>query len=296
VFIANIYMQDLFALGYTSLLSYHYNRDDADTHYDDNGFLMRPAPIGFVAGARPGDIRAKDLDVHYLGWGGEGHLGRLNISHQYYFAFGRDERNEIANRRQTIEAHMAALEASVDVDWLRLKAQVMYASGDRNPQNATAAGFDGIFDNPFFAGAGFSYFNRQNIPFLQTGVQLVNRFSLYPDLSSSKFEGHSNFVNPGLFLAGVGLSGRLTPKLFFDLNVNYLQFAQPEVLEYLLVQDNIGREIGIDYSLGLQYRPILTNNIICTLGMAALTPGHAFRRLYQSETLYSSFLALTFTY
>ena len=48
VYVANIYIQDFLAKGYTTEFSFHYNRDDASIHYDDNGFLVRPAPAGAV--------------------------------------------------------------------------------------------------------------------------------------------------------------------------------------------------------------------------------------------------------
>lgn len=301
VYIASLFVQDFLSelsplfFGYTALFNYHYNRDHSGVHFDENGFLVRPAKIGSTTGAL-GDFREKDLDVHYLGWGGDGHIGALNLSHQYYFAFGREENNEIAGRNQQIQAHFFAIEPSVDIDWLRIKGNFLYASGDKNPQNDTAAGFDAILDNPFFAGSGFSYFNRQSIPLVTTGVQLVNRLSLLPSLRSSKIEGKSNFVNPGLLLYGAGVSARITPKLFVDANVNLLQFAEAEVLELVLEQDSIERFIGVDYSIGVQYRPLLTENIIATVGAGALTPAGGFKEIYTGATLYSGFVSLTFTF
>ena len=48
VYIGNVYIQDFLAKGYTTEFSFHYNRDDPTIHFDDNGFLVRPAPIGAV--------------------------------------------------------------------------------------------------------------------------------------------------------------------------------------------------------------------------------------------------------
>ena len=295
VFIANVFAQDFVFEGYTAELSWHYNRDHSGTHYDTNGFLVRPAKIGSAAGSLR-ESRDKDLDVHYLGVGGDGHIGRLNITNQYYLALGRDSRNEIAGRAQEIQAHFFAVEGSVDVDWLRLKSSFLYSSGDKNPQSGTATGFDTIFDNAFFAGAGFSYFNRQGIPLVPTGVNLVNRLSLVPDLRSSKTEGQSNFVNPGLYLANVGASARVTPKLFVDVNVNFLWFAETEPIELVLQQSGIKHDLGVDTSVGVQYRPLLTENVIFTVGASAFTPWEGFRQIYAAHELYSTFAALTLTY
>jgi hypothetical protein len=44
--IANYYRQDFIWPGYTAQLNIVYNHDDASTHYDENGFLVRPDPDG----------------------------------------------------------------------------------------------------------------------------------------------------------------------------------------------------------------------------------------------------------
>src|SRR6185295_3885086 len=94
-----------------------------------------------------------------------------------------------------------------------------WSSGDDNIEDGVAKGFDTIFDNPNFAGGQFSFWQRQAIPLF--GVNLVNRFSLVPDLRSSKFQGQSNFVNPGLMLVNGGMDFDITPKLRTIANVNF---------------------------------------------------------------------------
>jgi hypothetical protein len=95
-------------------LSFLANFDHGGVHYDDNGKIARPAPLGTV--------RAHDENVYYLGWGGDGHIGRFNISHQFYQAFGHDDFNGLAGHGVDINAQMAALEISYDRDWARYKA------------------------------------------------------------------------------------------------------------------------------------------------------------------------------
>jgi hypothetical protein len=46
--------------------SYHFVRDNASTHYDDNGRVVRPAPIGTIVPHR--------IDADYYGWTADGHL------------------------------------------------------------------------------------------------------------------------------------------------------------------------------------------------------------------------------
>ena len=112
------------------------------------------------------------------------------------------------------------------------------------------------------------------------GVNLTNEQSLLPDLRSSKIEGQSNFVNPGLVLGNLGVDFELTPKLRMINNVNFLWFDSTNVLRQYTFDGNIHRFIGVDLSTGFEYRPLLSNNVIMRLGLATLLPGRAFRDLY----------------
>src|SRR5262249_29760616 len=141
-----------------------------------------------------------------------------------------------------------------------------------------ATGFDAILDNPNFAGGQFSFWQREAIKLF--GVNLVNRGSLLPDLRSSKLEGQSNFVNPGLLLVNFGLDMDLTPKWKMINNINLLWFDETHVLEQFTFDGHIHHFIGVDPSMGFEYRPFLNNNVIMTFGISALLPGEGFRDLY----------------
>ncbi|HEU4391922.1 MAG TPA: hypothetical protein VFV34_29315, partial [Blastocatellia bacterium] len=299
VFIANVFRQDTFVKGYQTQFSFLYDDDRPSRHFDENDFLVRPAFIGTVA---PHGIKAA-----YLGWTGDGHLGRFNITHALYQALGHDSRNQIAGRRTDINAQMAAAEVSVDRDWLRFKGSVFFASGDSKPFDDTARGFDAIVDLPEFAGGKFSFWNSQGIRLTQTGVALVNPDSLLPSLRSSKTEGQPNFVNPGLLLYNVGLESEFTPKLRGIFNLNYLHFHRTEPLEELLFQPGIRNNIGFDYGVGVLYRPLLSENAILAAGFSSLIPGSGFKDIYSSNcagqgcgaktsTLYSVFVKFKLTY
>ncbi len=294
VIIANVYRQDFFFKGYTAQFSFHYNKDDATIHFDDNGFLVRPAPVGGVVSnnmVQPHSIRAA-----YLGWTGDGHIGPVNVTHAFYQALGDDSLNAIAGRRVTINAQMAALELSVDKDWARFKSSVFYASGSADPRSGGARGFDAIQDFPEFAGGIFSLWNREGIRLTGSGVTLTPPNSLLPSLRSNKDEGQANFVNPGILLVNAGANFDLTPKLRSFVNVNYLRFERTEPLELLLFQSPIRHTIGVDSSIGVRYRPPLTENISITAGAAALVPGQGFRDIYGGKTLFSLFTDLRFQF
>ncbi len=59
-----------------------------------------------------------------------------------YWAVGHDCENPIANTAQEISAGMAALELSYDRDWIRFRTSLFWASGDSDPNNKHATGFD----------------------------------------------------------------------------------------------------------------------------------------------------------
>lgn len=288
VTLANFYWQDFLFKGYTTQFSYHYNKDDASFHFDENGFLVRPAPIGAV---KPHNIRA-----HYIGWTSNGHIGWLNVSHAVYEVLGHDDLNPIAGRRTDINAQMGALELSVDRDWLRLHTSTFFASGDAHPRDRTATGFDAISEAQEFAGGIFSFFNREGIRLTSTGVALVAPDSFLPNLRSNKEEGQANFVNPGIFMVNAGADFNITPTLRAVTNVNYMRFNHTEPLQLLLFQSNIDRSIGTDYSVGVIYRPPLTENMVITSGVAALTPGTGLRQIYTSQTLVSAFTTVRFKF
>jgi hypothetical protein len=288
VMLTNLYIQDFFWKGYTAQFSYHFNKDDASTHYDTNGFLVRPAKVGSV---RPHNVRA-----HYLGWTGNGHIGRVNVSNAFYQALGHDNLNPIAGRRVDINAQMAALELSLDHDWMRYHASFFFASGDANPRDSAARGFDTIVDSTSFSGGVFSFWNRESIRLLSTAVQLTGEDSLLPNLRSNKFEGQANFVNPGVFEWNAGADFQLTPKITASANANFLRFHHTQALELLLFQRPIHSAIGADYSLGVRYRPPLTENMVITGGVSALTPWTGFRDIYSGKTLFSAFTSLNFRF
>ena len=76
-------------------------------------------------------MRDHYVQAYYLGWTGDGHIGLAQHHARFYQVFGEDSFNGIAGRRVNINAQMAALELSIDKDWLRHKLSVFYASGDR---------------------------------------------------------------------------------------------------------------------------------------------------------------------
>ena len=285
VAIGNLYIQDFLTLGYTTQFSVTYLLDNGKEGgengfvFDNQGFLVRPDPVGI---ARPHNI-----DVFYLGWTGEGHLGWVNVSHAFYQALGHDTSNPIAGRSTNIEGQQAFLELSMDRDWMRYQTSVFYSSGDGDPRDDTARGFDTILDNPQIMGGGFSYWQRQSIRVADRGgVALMQRNSVIPDLRSSKIQGQPNFVNPGILMVNVGATADLTQKVSLIGNATYLRFIDTEPLQILLKQPDVRQDIGVDISLGVEYRPFLNNNVIVKGFGAMLQPFGGLSDITETNTLY----------
>ena len=275
VLVANLYRQDFPTPGFTSQCTVVLddNREGSGTLYDANGFLVRPAVVG--------DTRGHDYRVAYLGYSGDGHFGRWNLTTSLYAAFGRDDHNPIAQRAQSIRAGFAAAELSRDFDWLRVRANALLQSADRDPFDGKATGFDAILENPQFAGSGTSFWIRQAVPLIGGGgVALSGRDGVLASLRSSKDMGQSNFVNPGLVLVGGGADADLLPELRLDANVSYLRFGDTAVLGVLRNQSPPSREIGWDVSAALHWRPFMSQNVVVNASAAVLLPGRGLKQLY----------------
>ena len=291
VFIANLYLQDRPSLGFFSQVSliHNRNRESGEPFYDRNQFIQRPASVG--------QERLRDYDVTYLGYSGDGHFGRLNLTTSLYLALGKEKDAVFTNRESDIEAFFVAAEPSMDFDWIRMRASFLYGSGDPDPFDNKSEGFDAIFENPQFAGADTSYWIRQGVPLIGGGrVALSQRNGILNSLRSSKEHGQSNFTNPGVVLAGLGADLDILPELRLSLNANYLSFADTAVLEVARAQADIDRHIGYDLSASLIYRPFMTQNVVLRLSWAQLLSGDGYQQLFGDEEPVSVLLNAVLTF
>lgn len=291
VFLFNVYRQDLFVTGFTSQLAlvHNRNREDSEYYYDQNGFLVRPAAIGTEI--------PRQYDVTYLGYNGDGHLGLWNLSVSTYFAFGEESPSVFTGEDSDIRAGFAAAELSHDFDWVRGRLSVLHGSGDDDPYDDVSSGFDAILENPLFAGADTSFWIRQAVPLIGGGgVSLSNRNGVLNSLRSSKDEGQSNFVNPGVNLIGVGADFDILPQLRLSMNANALFFDETAVLEVARNQAPIDKEIGLDLSTALIWRPLFNQNVIMRLSYAMLVPGEGYVQLFEDDKPYSLLGNLILTY
>jgi hypothetical protein len=283
ILVANLYRQDWPVLGFISQATIVHNRNrETDFFFDENGFIARPASLGVES--------PREYDVTYIGYNGDGHFGRLNLTVSAYYALGKNDA-VFSGRETDIQAGFFAAEAGMDFDWIRTRASIAWASGDDEPFDNKSNGFDAIFENPIFAGADTNYWFRQNMPLIGGGgIALTGRNSMIPSLRSSRELGQSNFDGPGLRLIGVGADFDLTPQSRVSVNLNQLWFDETASLELARNQAPIDREIGQDLSLSWIWRPFMTQNVVMRLSAAGLRPGSGLKDLYGGDDTYYSVL------
>jgi len=279
VYVANVYWQDFLKTGFFSQASilYNRNREKGSIEYDKNGFIQRPSSLFEERFPR-------DYDVTYFGYSGDGHIDRFNLTTSLYYAYGRQDSTREPGVEETVSAYFVAAEMSMDYDWFRPRVSLLWASGDNDPFDDEANGFDAVFENPQFAGADTSFLIRQNVPLIGGGgVALMGRNGILPSLRPSKEQGQSNFINPGLLLVGLGADADIYPELRVSLNWNYVRFDSTEVLEALRQQSDIHKALGHDVSLSLTWRPFMSQNVVVRGSAATLIPGEGFDDLYGRE-------------
>ena len=283
VFLVNLYRQDWPVTGFVSQATVVHNRNREDEFFfDENGFIARPASLGTE--------RPRTYDVTYLGYNGDGHFGRVNLTVSGYFALG-DNDAVFVDRETDIEAGFLAAEVSMDFDWTRWRLSAAFASGDDDPFDGESNGYDAIFENPIFAGADTSYWIRQNMPLVGGGgVSLTGRNGMIPSLRSSRELGQSNFDGPGLRLLGIGADFDLTPESRLSFNLNQLWFDETAPLETARNQAPIDTAIGTDASVAWIWRPFMTQNVVLRVSGAALFPGAGLEALYGTDDTYYSVL------
>ena len=145
-------------------------------------------------------------------------------------------------------------------------------------------------------------------------------FNFYWDAKAGKIwleidKWNAEFLYVESLPAGIGSN---------DLGLDRGQLGQSYIVSFertcprvLLIASNEGyhasNDIGLDCSLGLQWRPLLTDNVIITAGMGFLVPGQGYKDIYRANTrpvpgfgnppagnvddfLYSGILTVTLTY
>ena len=78
-------------------------------------------------------------------------------------------------------------------DWIRVRATALYASGDGDPYDNKAGGFDAIMEDPQIAGADTSYWIRQAVPLIGGGGVALSQRNGFRERSIRAVPARLNF-------------------------------------------------------------------------------------------------------
>ena len=247
--------------GFFTVFNFHYNRD---RQVDDT-----------------------QLDVYYIGAAANEHLGRIVLLPAVYFAFGEQEDLNTGTTTD-ISAYFVGIEFAYPKNWWTPRAAFFIASGDDDPTDDKAEGFDAIKDNIALLGG--------NVSQVVNGVNFGTRQnSFFPSFRSVGTQ--SNFNNPGIMVLNGGIDFVLSPKLFFDANLNYFQYLEGEGFVVpagansgLVIPSN---DLGTELNAAITWRVFLNENLVLRAAINAFSPGDGGQAfLPNDDTVFSTRLNL----
>jgi hypothetical protein len=218
------------------------------------------------------------VEAYYLGFATNGRVERVNVNSAAYYVLGDTARNTPNKQRQSISAGMVFAQVAYPIDYVAPRLAVAWATGDRDPKDNRATGFDSVFDNVAFAGGQFSYLFGEKIQFGNTTLLRGN--SVFPSLRGAN--ATSQFVNPGVFAINPGIDVALTPKTLFEANVAHVRFDHTSSIEALIGKHAVSHEIGNEVNAGVTYRPFLNEQVILFGGLALFIPGQAIKDIFNT--------------
>jgi hypothetical protein len=149
VAIANIFIQDFFAKGYT--------RSSATTSSPRRRpHALRRQRLSGASRAAWARSALHRIDADYFGWTGDGHIGRINLTHAFYEVWGTDTLQPDCGPEDFDQRATGGGRVLADYSYMRFRTSFLYASGDDKPRDSTARGFSSIVDAEAFAGGEFS--------------------------------------------------------------------------------------------------------------------------------------------
>jgi hypothetical protein len=255
------------------------------------GFNVLPNFV-FSHDEAPAVVTSGDLNAFYIGFATNGHIDRFTINSAFYYVTGRTARNTPTREAIDISAAMAFVQAAYPINWLNPRLALAYATGDPDPTDRKAKGFDSVFDNTAFGGGQFSYLFGEKIQLGATTVLRGN--SVFPSLRGAN--ATSQYVNPGAFVLNPGLDMTLTPKLAAEVNYNYVRFDQTESLQAVAGR-NVSAQVGHEINGGITWKPLLNEQLLVFAGGAFFLPGQGIKDVFgNDDPVYKAIVRLVLTF
>ena len=216
-------------------------------------------------------VEGVQLDVYYFGFASAGHLGRIVLNPAVYVALGTSER---AGASQDIAAYFAGVEFAYPKDYLNYRAAFFFASGDDDPNDTEAHGFDAINDN-------INLFGGQTSFLVGGGVLGTRPNSFLPSFRPAGALTQANFVNPGILFVNAGLDAVFTTKLFFESNFNFFRFVDTASI----AATTEAQELGFELNANFAYRLLANENLVLKFGANVFLPGEAAKVILDRDDL-----------
>jgi hypothetical protein len=234
------------------------------------------------------------LDAVWVGFAANGHVGPFNVNGAAYYVFGDTAKNTPSGRSQDISAGMVFAQVTYPISFLNPRLAVLYATGDHDPNDDDATGFDSAFDTVNFGGGQFSFLFGEKVPFGAAGAQLFRGNSVFPSLRAAN--ATSQFVNPGVLVVNPGIDIQLTAITIFEANYNYVRFDNTSSLERIAGK-SVAAEAGHEFNAGLTYRPFANEQVILFGGGAVFLPSQGIEDFFgTSKAAYKALLRLVLTF
>ena len=253
--------------------SIHFNIDDEGDH--------RRGRVG----------RDENVEVLYVGFTTFGPIGPVNILTGFYGVFGDQDNFSLVGAIPLRDQNVRAFVGYFDVSYPLLKGKItphiggFYASGDNDPFDGDATGFDAISDHVDVWGSkGFMIGDRVSVGALG-GRTIMRHDSPYTSLRDT--DANSNFVNPGAVAVNIGLNTKPFDKLSLDTNFTQFWWRATDSLEAIMAAlgtpNNLGNTLGFELNMEANYK--LTDKLNINASGTIYKTHQEMRKIYGDNDL-----------
>ncbi|KPJ73867.1 MAG: hypothetical protein AMS14_06235 [Planctomycetes bacterium DG_20] len=215
-----------------------------------------------------------ETNVGYVGASAAGQVSVFQVLTAYYWAFGEQTGGMVNPADQTVDAHLLLINVALPLMEGKVipSTGFIFASGDDDPLDRRARGFDAIYD--YIEAWGFNdYFIR---PRKNLGPATLCR--AHSGLFTMRdFDEPANFINPGIAAFNLGLTTKWTDEFTTDLNAGPVYLPQTDTPELVL-----GRGVGHELAYRMNANATWQLNETATLkgGVAACVPENGAQAIF----------------
>ena len=241
--------------------------------------------------------REEDVETFYVGFTTYGPIGPVNLLTGFYGVFGDQDNVSLVGAIPLRDQNVRAFVGYFDVSYPVLNGKitphtgVFYASGDNDPFDGDATGFDAISDHVDVWGSnGFMIGDRVSLGALG-GRTVMRHDSPYTSLRDT--DANSNFVNPGAVAVNIGLNTKPFDKLSLDTNFTQFWWRATDSLEAIIAAlgtpNNLGNTLGFELNMEANYK--LTDKLNINASGTIYKTHQEMRKIYGDNDLLAKITA-----